>query len=313
MNLEVGFFIPSVPPEIAVQMALQAEKDGFDFITCDDHMMNPFAPMQEGSPDYGAHEAWTMMSFLAGATSRISVSHMVLIPTFRGPALLAKMGATLDLFSGGRMDLTIGAGWYENEFHAYNFPWEKQPERLEREREAVQVIRSLWREEKTTFQGKYYQVTEAQVLPKPQQLPTPPIWIAGDSRRSIQLAADLGDGLLVHGHQPHSIAKMHSTLSSMLGERKARFGFGMAAFVVLAADEDEATRKVERLISPQARKSFASAGIRHELNNRIAGTPQQCLERIREYQQAGVNRLITIFIDPEDARIFAEKILPHCR
>jgi FMNH2-dependent dimethyl sulfone monooxygenase len=313
VSLELGFFIPAVPPPIAVTMARQAEEDGFDFITCDDHMMNPFEPMQEGAEDFGVHEAWTQMSFLAGATSSISVSHMVLVPTFRGPGLLAKMAATLDQFSGGRMDLTIGAGWYEKEYHAFNFPWEDHPKRLAREREIVHIIRSLWTEESTTFDGEYYQLKEATILPKPLQKPTPAIWISGNSKRSLQLAADLGDGLLVHGNKPEAIAKIHSVLTSIRGNKMAGFGLGTATFVVMAEDQDAATRKVERIISPQALKSFESAGIRHELKHRISGNAQQCLDKIKEYEQAGLTRLITIFIDPDDAKQFAREVLPQLR
>jgi probable F420-dependent oxidoreductase len=313
MSLELGFFIPSVPPQISTQMALQAERDGFDFITCDDHLSNPFAPMQEGVEDYGIHEAWTQMSFLAGATSSIHVSHMVLVPTFRGPALLAKMAATLDHLSGGRMDLTIGAGWYEQEYRAFGFPWEERPQRIAREREEVQIIRSLWTEDSTTFDGEFYQLKDAAIMPKPLQQPGPRIWISGDSKYSMQLAADLGDGLLVHGHQPEAIARMRAALGNMLGDRLYEFGFGMAAFVVIAADEQQATAKVEKMISPQARESFKKAGIRHELNNRISGSVQQCLEKIKEYQRIGLTRLITIFIDPNDAKLFAAEILPQLR
>jgi len=109
MSLELGFFIPPVPPEEFTKMALRAEEVGYDFVTCDDHMIYPFgAPFSEEEQEYGIHEAWTAMTYVAGATSKIKVSHMVLVTTFRGPGLLAKMAATLDLFSGGRMDLTVG-------------------------------------------------------------------------------------------------------------------------------------------------------------------------------------------------------------
>jgi alkanesulfonate monooxygenase SsuD/methylene tetrahydromethanopterin reductase-like flavin-dependent oxidoreductase (luciferase family) len=99
----------------------------------------------------------------------------------------------------------------------------------------------------------------------------------------------------------------------MLGDKAENFGFGMAAFVIMGEDEEQATRKMERIISPQARKSFESAGIRHELNNRISGTVQQCLDKIKKYQQVGLTRLITIFIDPEDAQRFGAEILPQLR
>ena len=314
MSLELGFFIPPVPPEPFIKMGLRAEEVGYDFITCDDHMIYPFgAPFDEKGQDYGINEAWTAMTYLAGATRKIRVSHMVLVTTFRGPGLLAKMAATLDLFSGGRMDLSVGAGWFEREFKAFNFPWEDHKDRLEREREAVQIIKSLWTEPRVTFKGKYYQLEDAEITPKPLQKPAPPIWIGGDSKRSMKLAADLGDGWLVHGHQPHEIDKMFSSIRPMLGDRAEGFGLGAAAFVIMGTDPDAATRKMKQMISPEVWERFQMAGIRHELNNRVSGTAQQCLDRIKAYEKLGLTRFISIFLDPEDAEQFAEEVLPELR
>ena len=314
MSLELGFFIPPVPPEQFIKMALRAEAVGYDFITCDDHMIYPFgAPFDEGDQDYGIHEAWTAMTYLAGATRKISVSHMVLVATFRGPGLLAKMAATLDLFSAGRMDLTVGAGWFEREFKAFNFPWEDHKGRLEREREAVQIIKALWTEPRVNFKGKYYQLENAEITPKPLRQPGPPIWIGGDSKPSMKLAAELADGWLVHGHQPDEIDKMFSNIRPLLGDRAESFGLGLAAFVIMGSDPEAATRKMRQMISPEVWARFQMAGIKHELNNRVSGNPQQCLDRIKAYEKLGLTRFILIFLDPEDAERFAEEVLPELR
>ncbi len=311
MALELGFFIPPVPPEQFVKMALRAEEVGYDFITCDDHMIYPFgAPFGEDDQEYGIHDAWTAMTYLAGATSRISVSHMVLIPTFRGPGLLAKMGATLDLFSGGRMDLTVGAGWFEREYRAFNFPWKDHKGRLEREREEIKIIRALWSEPRVSFQGKYYQLDNAEVTPKPLQRPTPPIWVGGDSKGSMELAAELGDGWLVHGHQPDEIDRMFRKIRQMLDDKAEGFGLGAAAFVVMGPDPGAATRKMRQMIPQAVWERFQMAGIKHEINNRISGNPQQCLDRIRSYEKVGMTRLILIFLDPEDSEWFVREVLP---
>lgn len=314
MSLELGFFIPPAPPEEFIKMALRAEEVGYDFITCDDHMIYPFgAPFGEGEQEYGVHEAWTAMTYLAGATSKISVSHMVLVTTFRGPGLIAKMGATLDLFSGGRMDLTVGAGWFEREFRAFGFPWEGHKERVEREGEAVRIIRSLWSEPSVSVEGKYYRLDRAEITPKPLQKPTPPIWIGGDSKRSMKVAAELGDGWLVHAHQPHDISRMFQGIRPLLRHKAEGYGLGMAAFVIMGSDPEAATGKVKEMIPPEVWKRFQMAGIKHELNNRISGNSQQCLDRIKEYEKVGLNRLICIFLDPEDAERFAQEVLPELR
>ena len=314
MSLELGFFVPPVPPADFIKMALRAEEVGYDFVTCDDHMIYPFgAPFGEDEQDYGIHDAWTAMTYLAGATSRISVSHMVLVITFRGPGLLAKMGATLDLFSSGRMDLSVGAGWFEREFKAFNFPWEDHKGRLEREREAVQIIKSLWTEPRVSFEGKYYKLENAEITPRPFQDPHPPIWIGGDSKRSMQLAADLGDGWLVHGHQPDEIDRMFQNIRPLLGERSENFGLGMAAFLIMGSDPDAATQKMNKMIAPEVWERFQMAGIRHEINNRVSGNPQHCLDRIKAYEKLGLNRFIFIFLDSEDTEWFAQEVMPHLK
>ncbi|MBW1913248.1 MAG: LLM class flavin-dependent oxidoreductase [Deltaproteobacteria bacterium] len=122
------------------------------------------------------------------------------------------------------------------------------------------------------------------------QKPTPPIWIGGDSKRSMELAAELGDGWLVHSHQPHEIDRMFQSIRSTLGDKAEGFGLGTAAFVIMGSDP-----------------------IKHELNNRVSGNPQQCLDRIKEYEQVGMTRFILIFLDQEDAEWFAQDVLPKLR
>lgn len=314
MTLELGFFVPPITPGQFLEKVKTAEKYGYDFVTTDDHLIDPFTPPAgEQGGTYGCNESWTAMSFAAGATSRISISHMVLVASFRGPGLLAKMAATLDLFSRGRMDLTLGAGWYEPEFRAFGFPWEGHGERLKREREIVEIIRGLWSESPFSYEGRYYRLHNAVVAPGPFRNPGPPIWIGGDSKPSMRLAADLGDGWLIHGHKPREVKSMFSHIRPILGEREKGFGLGMAAFVVMASDPDQATKKLEKLISPELMANYQKAGIRHEINNRISGDTQQCLERIAEYRNLGLTRLITIFIDAEDAARFSEEVLPEIR
>jgi probable F420-dependent oxidoreductase len=306
--MEYGFFLPHVPPHVLETMAVSAEKAGFDLLYTDDHLMSPFADM---TPDFqGCYESWTSMAYLAGKTGRIRLSHMVLVPGFRGPALLAKMAATLDLLTSGRLDLTVGAGWYEKEFHAYDIPWEKHKERLMREREAVQLIRALWTEGEVTFEGRYYQLRQATVFPKPYQQPHPPIWIGGDSRRSRELAAELGDGWLMHGHAPLEIEKLIAGIMPLLAGRKGEFGFGTAVFCLMGENKDVAESKLRRIIPDHTWNDFMKARIRDEIRWRIVGTPDDCRARINEYAAAGVTRLILIFLDPADVEWFSRDVLP---
>ena len=162
MSMELGFFLPHVPPDMLRNMAIMADSAGFDFMCSDDHLMSPFSAM---TPDFeGCYESWTSMAYLAGKTEKIKVSHMVLIPSFRNPAVLAKMAATLHMITKGRLDLTVGAGWYENEFNAFNIPWENHNERIKREEEAIRIIREMWTGDKVTFDGEFYKLNNASLI-----------------------------------------------------------------------------------------------------------------------------------------------------
>jgi len=139
-------------------------------------------------------EGWTMLSFLAATTSRIRLGVLVTGNTHRHPAVLANMAATLDVASGGRLEIGLGAGWSEEEHAAYGLPLPPWPERFDRLEEACAVIDGLLTEERVTFNGTYYQLTDAMWEPKPLQRPRPPLVIGGKGeRRTLRIAARWAD------------------------------------------------------------------------------------------------------------------------
>jgi F420-dependent oxidoreductase-like protein len=139
-------------------------------------------------------EGWSLLAALAARTSRIRVGLMVTGNTYRHPAVLANIGATVDIVSGGRLDLGIGAGWNEREHHAYSIPMYTVAERIRRLGEACEVIRRMWTETAPSFEGKYYTITEAYCEPKPVQKPHPPFVIGGNGERlTLRVAARHAD------------------------------------------------------------------------------------------------------------------------
>lgn len=173
-------------------IALKAEELGFYSISASDHLMHPF-PV-EGKPNFYCHEAWTLMSALASLTENVKIAFHVLNPAFRNPTLLAKMASTLDEISEGRVIMSLGAGWFKREYEAFGIPWEEHDNRIDRLEEAILVMKALWTQPVVTFHGKYYHIDEAILEPKPVQKPHPPIWIGGNSKKSMQLAAKLAQG-----------------------------------------------------------------------------------------------------------------------
>jgi F420-dependent oxidoreductase-like protein len=145
-------------------------------------------------PDGSCLEGWTLLAALAARTERLRVGVMVTSNTYRHPAVLANMGATVDQISHGRLDFGIGAGWHEMEHAAYGIPLHAPAERIQRLDEACQVIRLLWIEPVATFPGKYYQLTDARCEPKPVQRPYPPFVLGGSGEKlTLRVVAKYAD------------------------------------------------------------------------------------------------------------------------
>jgi probable F420-dependent oxidoreductase len=209
-NARFGIFLPvfggaysDVQPqlnfEVVREIALIADRRGYDSIGIPDHLLNPLGsvPGREGMPAtraQGVLEAWTTLSALSTITYRVRLNNIVLCNLFRYPSLLAKMASTLDIISNGRLSLAIGAGWFRGECKAYGIPWKPYNTRLQMLRESIQLMKKLWTEQEVTFTGKHYRLDKATLNPKPIQKPHPPIIIGGSSEKVMKLAAEEADG-----------------------------------------------------------------------------------------------------------------------
>ena len=182
--LKVGVQLPEVEREVRwpeyVAMARTAEAVGFDALWLGDHLLYRF----ESGEARGPWEAWTMLSALAAATSRISLGPLVASTAFHNPALLAKMAVTLDEVSGGRLILGLGAGWNETEFRAFGFPFDH---RIDRFGEAFTIIRTLLRDGEIDFDGRYFQARDCELLPRPARPGGPPLLIGSRGERMLRM------------------------------------------------------------------------------------------------------------------------------
>lgn len=170
-------------------ITLNAERLGFDSVWTCDHFFKDI-----DSVNINSLEAWTLLTALAAKTSKMELGVMVSSNSYRHPSLLAKIAATLDMISEGRLILGIGAGWKEAEYKAYGYRFPPLRERMDRLEEAVQVIRALWTEDRASFEGEYYQLKNAVFAPKPIQKAHPPILIGGHGeKRTLRMVAKYGD------------------------------------------------------------------------------------------------------------------------
>ncbi|HVB22882.1 MAG TPA: TIGR03560 family F420-dependent LLM class oxidoreductase [Ktedonobacteraceae bacterium] len=160
----------------------------FEHAWLNDHFMD-----LNSTPTGPYLESWTLLAALAAQTRRLRVGVMVTDNTYRHPAILAKMAATVDVISHGRLNFGIGTGWSERQHLAYGIPLPPPGERIRRLGEACELIRQLWTEPLVTFEGRYYQLSEAPCDPKPLQKPSPPFVIGGDGEQTLKVIAKSAD------------------------------------------------------------------------------------------------------------------------
>ena len=164
-----------------------ADEGGFDHVWDFDH----FASIGAGGPDRPVFEGWALQAAMAASTKRVRIGCMVTGNTYRHPVVLAKLATTVDHLSRGRLEFGIGAGWAEIEHRMYGL--EGLENRVGRLSESLRVIRSLWTEERTNFEGRYYRLADAIANPKPVQRPHPPIWIGAGGDQTLKLVARHAD------------------------------------------------------------------------------------------------------------------------
>ena len=260
-------------------------------------------------------ECWTTLSALAAETERVQLIPMVLANLYRHPATLAKMAATLDVISRGRLVLGIGAGGGEGDHKAYGLPYPSTPERVKMLGEAVQVIRLLWSGERVSFEGEYYRLENALCDPAPVQQPSPPILIGGHGEQHLlRVAAAHAD--ITNMRADMSISehtakrRVLNTHCEDVGREPSEVALSHNAHVFIG--EDEAA--VERALAEHAaRHGVSPERFRTSLGNAIVGTPPQCVEQLRRYIDYGIGWFFLLFPEPvsvEDLELFAGEVMP---
>jgi F420-dependent oxidoreductase-like protein len=185
-----------------------ADDAGFDSCWVMDHFAT-LGPRDDGP----IFETWTMLAAMAQLTTRTRIGCAVVGNTYRHPGVLAKMAVTVDHLSGGRLEFGIGAGWAENEHTMLGLEFGTKNDRADRLEEGVQIIRSLWTQPRTTFEGRHYRLQDAVAEPKPVQQPYPPIWVGGSGpRRTLRIAAQYADVWNAAGGSPQDVAASSAIL-----------------------------------------------------------------------------------------------------
>ena len=263
-----------------------------------------------------ALECWTALSALAAVTERIRLTPLVLAVPYRPPALLAKMAATLDVISGGRLELGIGAGGDRGDHLASGYQFPSTRVRVDMLEEALQVVTRLWAGGEVSFQGRHYSLDRAMVKPGPIQRPGPPILVGGHGEtylmRAVARYADIcnvGFEMDLAEHQAKlGVLTEHCRT---VGRDPSEIEVSHNARVVIATTEGAYRDTVRRLA---ARSKVSPAEYAASLSRAVAGTPEQCIERLTQYVDAGITYFFLLFPDPistEDLSLFAREVMPH--
>src|SRR5438128_2674407 len=310
------------------RLARRSEEIGYDLTLVAELNLNDIKGVDAPSLD-----AWSTAAALAAVTERLEL--MVAVrPTFHQPALLAKQAANIDhIGGGGRLSLNVVSSWWADEAKKYGVHFEQHDDRYSRTSEWLTVIDRMWKENHFSFEGKYYRVEDAVMQPKPLTRPRPVIYAGGESEAAKQMISSLCDAYVMHGDDPSRVREKIVDMRA----RRERLGlppmqYGVAGYTVVRDSEEEAKRELQRITD--VRQSTAGYGNYQDwlantkleqrvsledysvsnrgLRSGLVGTPERVAERVREFEEAGVD-LLLLQCSPqlEEMERFSEAVIRH--
>lgn len=286
--------------------AQRAEALGYDSVWVYDHLHNVPQPAHET-----VFESWSVLAAISQHTQRVRLGHMVACNLFRPPALVAKMAATLDVISGGRLEFGLGAGWDEGELRAFGYDFPSPRERLDRLTEAIQVIRTMWTDAEATYDGVHYRLAGAQCDPKPVQQPHPPIWIGGaGEKRTLRIVAEHADCSNFSG-TPDEWAHKCEVLAAHCRDVGRDF-----ETILTSWEHDCFIRESPAEIDEVGSLDIWGADPAAWREANLVGTPEQVCERIQRYVDAGCGAFViwpSDYPSHETLTLFAQRVIPQFR
>ena len=302
-KIEFGTALRS--PYGVARLSRQIEALGFDILGCGEHV----------SFHGDTANGFISLSVAAGATRDIRLmSTITLVPLYPA-ALLAKMGAALDVASGGRYTMGVGVGGeFPNEFEACGIPLSERGSRTD---DALEVLTRTWTASNVTYDGRYTKLENFSLKPLPVQKPRPPIWVSGRTKAAMRRAAKYADGWLPYMYTPDQLAESIATIRAR-GEDQGRdmtdFTFGMYIFTAVHEENERARSFAAERLSQQYSQDFTKLVGKYAL----AGDPEHCQARLREYIDAGASTIFVSSACPDDyldtnLEMIASEIIPAFR
>ncbi|HWC15104.1 MAG TPA: LLM class flavin-dependent oxidoreductase [Actinomycetota bacterium] len=282
--------------------ATTAESTGFDSVWVSDHLFLDWGKYGGRDEAEGSFECWTTMTAVAAVTERVRVGSLTLCNDFRNPAILAKMAATLDLLCGARLDIGLGAGWYEPEYEAAGIPFDRPARRIKRLGEAAAIVARLLEGEVLEFDGEFYKLDGALCRPRPVQRPRPPIWIGGKGDLLLDTVAKVADGWnwswlgSLATYRDRCAAADRACEANDRDPATLRRSVGV--YLLAGSDDPDALRRFTRLADRTPAGVLQGTNQEAEVSwdafrrDRVAGTVGEVVDRIGELVDLGVEEVI---------------------
>ena len=314
----------ALEPAAAIDAAVEADRLGYDSIWVADHLMHGF--------DDAILEGWTTLSVIAGRTHSAQLGTIHLAQPFRAPAMAAKMAASLDALSGGRLIFFYDCGWQDAEARAYGLDWPPEDERIARMEEGLDVIKALWTATSSLdFQGSFFSTSGAVCRPAPLQRPRPPIWL-GEARHTRWLDAVVhhADGWNSTPASPARLAEKLAALRAACeraGRDIADLELSLEIQVLLAPTRAEVSRLARHIAAlPPSKRGLPRQDVLQALqadhplsevaDDWLVGTPDDVIHQLQPFIQLGISHFMLWFLDfpgLDGLRLFAERVLPVMR
>jgi alkanesulfonate monooxygenase SsuD/methylene tetrahydromethanopterin reductase-like flavin-dependent oxidoreductase (luciferase family) len=292
MPVDFGIRLPNFPPDgnkdvnAFYDRTLNALSEHVTTVWISDHLQKGESPFFEG---------WTRLTYLAAKYPRFKFGHLVLCQSYRNPALLAKMGATLQYLTGGRFILGLGAGWQKDEYDSYGFDFPTPGARVEQLAETIEIVRAMWTQSPATYHGKHYHIENAYCEPRP--VPLPPIYVGTNGRRAIGVAARLADGW----NWDYAM-EVYEPPFRILKEQCEEIGRDLGEISLTAAGSAH---------FPEDPSEFELPDLTRLLEEpKLGPTPADAIEQLRPLVELGVTHFQVFFEDHRTLERFCAEVAP---
>jgi probable F420-dependent oxidoreductase len=322
------FSIPGVNPitfEAVADVAVRAERLGFESVWLSDHFFSTLERYGGGPERYGSLEPLATLAGLAAATERVRLGTLVLSAGFRHPAVLAKAATAIDRVSGGRLELGLGAGWFEDEYEALGLPFGTVRERFDVLEDALGYLGALFGPEPASFEGRRFSLRGAFNHPRPVQEPRPPLLVGGKGGpRLLRVAARYADGWnTVWRWTPEAyapLARAAREARERAGRDPSTLRLSLGLFTVVGESEADLAARYERIGRVLPTGVTRATPLEALRVDGLVGTPEEVLERLSRFVEIGVDELVVCpapvwfaLPDPSMLDLLAERVLPAAR